>query len=159
MSLLRRLPSIVSSTSRCLRYPVVTTGPRFLSTSIVLPPDIEFSELNKKIETDEITLIDVRSPQELTDDGMIPTSKHIELRYLGPDILISEDEFVEKYGFKKPPLEEPLIITCLLGLRARTAQLAMMAVGYKDVRVYAGSFKDWLKQGGRVVYPEPETEA
>lgn len=56
------------------------------------------------------------------------------MTYLGPYFLLNDEEFAAQLGFEKPALEDPIVITCKLGIRARTAQLAMMAVGYTNVR-------------------------
>lgn len=156
MSLLRRLPSIVSSTRCYLRSPVLTGVPRYLST-IVLPPDIDFDELNKKLDSNEVKLFDVRLPKERVE-GMIPRSQNFKLQSIGPNILLTEEEFAEKCGFSKPPLNEPMVLSCNSGVRARTAQLAMLAVGYKNVRVYVGSYEEWVEKGAPIDYAEPEPE-
>ncbi|XP_066954435.1 rhodanese domain-containing protein CG4456-like isoform X2 [Macrobrachium rosenbergii] len=114
--------------------------------------DIEFEELKQRVERNDITVIDVRTPKELTQIGMIPNSKNIKVQSFGPDILLPDDKFAEKFGFKKPALDEPIAVICLAGIRARTAQLAMMAVGYSNVRVYVGSMEDWLEKKGPVVF-------
>ncbi|KAK3879961.1 hypothetical protein Pcinc_015523 [Petrolisthes cinctipes] len=123
------------------------TSPSFL-------PDVDFKELTEMLETKSITLLDVRLPLELKEMGMIPQSKNLILQPLGPYILLSDEKFLERTGFEKPRKDDPIVVTCLAGVRARTAQMALMAAGYTDVRRYKGSFEDWLEKGGPVVYPE-----
>ncbi|XP_068228701.1 rhodanese domain-containing protein CG4456-like [Palaemon carinicauda] len=130
-------------------------APKCFSTSFTLLPDIEFEELKQRVENDDITVIDVRTPKELAQIGMIPNSKNIKVQSFGPDILLPDNEFAEKFGFKKPALDEPIAVICLAGIRARTAQFAMMAVGYSNVRVYVGSMEDWLEKEGPVVFSQP----
>lgn len=125
-------------------------------SAISLPPDICFDELKDKVAAKEVTVIDVRMPKELREDGMIPDSKNLALPWLGPAILQPETDFASQLGFNKPALDEPIVVTCLAGVRARTAQLALMAVGYSNVRVYVGSFEDWLEQGGKVDFLPPK---
>lgn len=127
-------------------------------STISLPPDICFDELKDKVATKEVTVIDVRMPKELREDGMIPDSKNLALPWLGPAILQPETDFASQLGFNKPALNEPIVVTCLAGVRARTAQLALMAAGYSNVRVYVGSFEDWLEQGGKVDFLPPKEE-
>ncbi|XP_068228698.1 rhodanese domain-containing protein CG4456-like [Palaemon carinicauda] len=151
--LLRIFPRL-SCNSRYVVPSLSSQFPRCSSTDISLPPDIDFFELQKKLEADEITLIDVRLPKERLEEGMIPKSKNIVLEALGPIIMFPEEKFARRFGFKKPALDDPLVVSCLGGVRGRTAQLAMMGVGYKNVRLYVGSFEDWVEKGGPVVYPE-----
>lgn len=53
---------------------------------------------------------------------------------LGLAILQPDEDFVEVRGFNKPALDDPLVVTCMAGVRARTAQLALLGAGYTDVR-------------------------
>ncbi|KAK7084829.1 Thiosulfate sulfurtransferase/rhodanese-like domain-containing protein 3 [Halocaridina rubra] len=155
MSLLSRLPVIGSKFDKS-HSGSKTAG--YSTSSFSLPQDIGFEELKKKLDGNEITLIDVRAPSEHSKIGKIPNSKNIILEQVGTRILMPDDEFAEKCGFKKPHFDDPLAVNCFTGVRARTAQLAIMAVGYKNVRLYKGSFKDWKEQGGPVEYPpEPES--
>ena len=39
--------------------------------------DICFDELKDKVATKEVTVLDVRMPKELREDGMIPESKNL----------------------------------------------------------------------------------
>lgn len=57
------------------------------------------------------------------------------MQALGPQILLPDEEFAVQLGFEKPSLDEPIVVSCLAGIRARTAQLALMAVGYNNVRL------------------------
>ncbi|XP_063878671.1 rhodanese domain-containing protein CG4456-like [Scylla paramamosain] len=125
-------------------------------STISLPPDISFDELKDKMANKEVTVIDVRMPKELREDGMIPESKNLALPWLGPAILQPETDFASQLGFNKPGLDEPIVVSCLAGVRARTAQLALMAAGYANVRVYVGSFEDWIQQGGKVDFLPPK---
>lgn len=58
----------------------------------------------------------------------------LSVQPLGPYILLSDEEFLEKTGFEKPKKDDPIVVTCLAGIRARTAQMALMAAGYTNVR-------------------------
>ncbi|XP_064114674.1 rhodanese domain-containing protein CG4456-like [Macrobrachium nipponense] len=156
MIIRKTFPRLVFN-SRCLMLPLTSQFPQGFSTNISLPPDIDYSELQRKLDSDEITLIDVRLPKERSEEGMIPKSKNIVLEALGPIILFPDEKFAKRFGFKKPALDDPIVVSCLGGVRARTAQLALMGVGYNNVRVYVGSFEDWITKGGPVVYPEPDS--
>ncbi|XP_027212896.2 rhodanese domain-containing protein CG4456 isoform X1 [Penaeus vannamei] len=153
MNRLARIPLMIHGQVRCMNKISLQSSYRFSSLP-PLPKDINFAELKKELDNDGVTLIDVRLPKELYESGMIPKSKNILLQTLGVSILLPEEDFTDKFGFEKPDIDEPIVVMCLGGIRARTAQLAMIGAGYKDVRVYVGSYEDWLENGGPVVYPE-----
>ncbi|XP_071526698.1 rhodanese domain-containing protein CG4456-like [Panulirus ornatus] len=156
MNWLPQLPRVALRPGHRLCAPFLTSASRYSTVSVTLPPDIDFEELKQKLEDNKVTLIDVRVPRELHKVGRIPKSKNIILQTLGPQILLPDEEFAVQLGFEKPSLDEPIVVSCLAGIRARTAQLAMMAYGYNNVRVYAGSFEDWVQKGGPVEHPEAE---
>nr|XP_045595476.1 rhodanese domain-containing protein CG4456-like [Procambarus clarkii] len=158
MNWLAKIPHALLRSGCRFSIPAHCQTSRYLTSTVTLPPDIEFQELKNKLEEDRVTLIDVRTPSELVTDGKIPKSKNLVLQMLGVKILIPEEDFAKQLGFSKPKLDEPVVVSCLGGIRARTAQLAMMGVGYTNVRVYVGSYEDWIEKGGPVEYPEPETQ-
>ncbi|XP_042864793.1 rhodanese domain-containing protein CG4456-like [Penaeus japonicus] len=153
MNRLARIPLLIQSQVKCMNKISLQSAYRFSSLP-PLPKDIDFTELKEELDKDAVKLIDVRLPKELREAGMIPKSKNIILQMLGVSILLPDEVFADKYGFEKPNVDEPIVVMCLAGIRARTAQLAMMGAGYKNVRVYVGSYEDWLENGGPVVYPE-----
>lgn len=57
------------------------------------------------------------------------------MQQLGQAILKPDKDFVEERGFSKPFPDEPLVVSCLAGVRARTAQLALIGAGYSNVRL------------------------
>ena len=116
--------------------------------------NIDYDELDKKLNANEITLIDVRQPQELITSGRIPNAKNIGLINLGGTMLLPPEEFEDQLGFKKPDLDAPIAVMCVAGVRSLTAQCALKGIGYTNVRNYQGSFEDWLQQGGDVEYTE-----
>lgn len=58
----------------------------------------------------------------------------LPVKGFGLAILEPDEDFAAKQGFSKPPLDEPVVVSCLLGIRARTAQLALIGAGYTNVR-------------------------
>ncbi|CAL4183872.1 unnamed protein product, partial [Meganyctiphanes norvegica] len=114
--------------------------------------DIEYAELQKKLDAGEITLIDVRNPGELIRDGRIPYAKNVVLMSLGGTMMLSPEEYEARLGFKKPELDSPIAVMCLAGIRSLTAQCALKGIGYTNIRKYKGSFEDWVNQGGLVEY-------
>lgn len=137
-----------------------TTSTRFLCTSLQPPPlitvkpDIHFEELQKRCETKELFIFDVRSPQEIEECGKIPNSLHIDIFVLGHALMLSNEDFLAKFGVAKPAADAEVVTLCKKGLRARTAQFALTGAGYTNVRVYPGSYLDWIDNGGRLVDEE-----
>jgi len=119
-------------------------------------PDIEFEELNDKLSKGEVTLIDVRAPNELQTTGKIPNSRNVILQLIGTTFMLPPGDFEEKTGFIKPEKDSPLVTMCFVGIRSETAQLALMGAGYTNVRNYLGSFRDWHAQGGEVEMVDKE---
>lgn len=71
-------------------------------------------------------------------------------------LAMTEEEFLTLYGFEKPKMEYPdnrlNVIYCQSGVRARKAVEIFEKFGYQNLRLYAGSFLDWLANGGEVVF-------
>ncbi|XP_018026285.1 rhodanese domain-containing protein CG4456-like [Hyalella azteca] len=119
-----------------------------------LLPDIDFTELRDRLEKEDVILIDVRAPSELEKLGAVPDAINLPLRTLGQTILLPKEDFEVRMGIKKPDSDAPIATMCMAGVRARTAQLALIGAGYTNVRRYRGSFEDWLEKGGAVIKPD-----
>jgi len=113
--------------------------------------DISFSALELLLEQKRITLIDVRNTTELETDGEIPGSMHVPLHEIPEAFQLSPDQFLEKYKFALPQLTaKNIVLTCRSGRRVLIAQERMKLLGYNHLRLYRGSFNDWVKKGGQV---------
>ncbi|CAL1299809.1 unnamed protein product [Larinioides sclopetarius] len=112
---------------------------------------IEFENLKDKLLKRNITLIDVREPKELKEDGKIPNSVNIPLGQIVDAFKMSEADFQAKYGVQKPDTNSnPFVLSCRSGKRATDAYQKLSALGYDNISVYSGSFLDWVKNGGPV---------
>jgi len=113
--------------------------------------EVNYSTLKGLLDKDIVTLIDVRNPDELKEDGKIPKSKNVPLPQLPDDFSkLTDKEFHAKYGFDKPLHSAMLVTACRAGRRAATAADALMKMGYSNVSVYNGSFNDWKEKGGPI---------
>ncbi|XP_035227670.1 rhodanese domain-containing protein CG4456-like [Stegodyphus dumicola] len=113
--------------------------------------DIKFENLKGKLLNGDITLVDVREPAELKDDGRIPKSLNIPLGQVEEAFKLPPSEFLSKYGVSKPnPESSDLVVSCRSGKRATSAFEKLKLLGYKNALVYTGSFQDWVKNGGPV---------
>ncbi|KAJ5374039.1 hypothetical protein N7517_006045 [Penicillium concentricum] len=105
-----------------------------------------------------IILIDVREPAELQGTGIIPSAVSIPLASQPDALYLTPDEFETRFGFAKPdPTEsegEPaqMVFYCKAGVRAKTAAQMAVQAGYDpaNIGVYAGSWLDWERNGGKV---------
>ncbi|GFU38219.1 hypothetical protein NPIL_423401 [Nephila pilipes] len=112
---------------------------------------IEYENLKDKVLDGEITLIDVREPAELKDEGKIPKSINIPLGQIVDAFKMAESDFSYKYGVPKPDAEfDTFVLSCRSGKRATDAFQKLSSLGYSNMSVYSGSFQDWVKQGGPV---------
>jgi len=117
------------------------------------PDSIAFEELKELVEDESVVLIDVRPRDYLEKYGKIPTSHNIPLKEVEEAFSgagLSEEEFETKYGFVRPLPWEPFVLYCQGGATARKAYQILQDIGYSSIRVYDGSFNDWLKKGGDV---------
>lgn len=109
-------------------------------------PDIriEAEELQKKLES--AIIIDARSPQEFMA-GRIPNAILIPFTDgIGEKgSLFKEKEDLEKiFSEQNIPKETEVVCYCALGHRAANVFTQLKIVGYKNVRLYDGSFVDWV---------------
>lgn len=109
---------------------------------------VTFDDLKAKLADKSITLIDVREPHELTDDGKIPGSVNIPLGSIEEAFKLPPDMFKERYGVKLPDRSDSMVFSCKAGRRAASAAEKVAPLGYPNAKVYSGSFKDWVERGG-----------
>ena len=132
------LPTVSEST---IYKPSNLTTP--LNPSII----IGFEELNENIG--KVKIIDARSPEEFDGTtpraargGHIPTAKNIDwnenLDESGK--LKSDDELQSLYQMDK---DVPLVTYCQGAYRAANSYLSLKKIGFKNVKVYLGSWGEW----------------
>ena len=91
------------------------------------------------------TLIDVREPAELLEDGGIPTSHHIPLGQLPAALRLAPHVFEQEYGFQLPVHDdEALIFYCRSGVRSQQAAEFAVSEGFHNVGNYRGSALEWF---------------
>ena len=121
--------------------------PSNLSTPIDPSIIIGFEELNEKLGN--VTIIDARSPDEFNGTipraargGHIPTAKNIDwnnnLDNSGK--LKSDEELESLYSLDK---KSPIVTYCQGAYRAANSYLALKKLGFKNVKVYLGSWGEW----------------
>ena len=131
--------------------PTVTESTIYKPSNLTTPLDpsiiIGFEELNANIG--KVTIIDARSPDEFNGvtpraarGGHIPTAKNIDwnnnLDESGK--LKSDDELQSLYQMDK---DVPLVTYCQGAYRAANSYLSLKKIGFKNVKVYLGSWGEW----------------
>jgi rhodanese-related sulfurtransferase len=89
-------------------------------------------------------LLDVRSVEEVTEQGHIEGATHIPLNELAQrlDLL--------------PSFDTPIVTYCGSGWRATIAMTALYGMGWTNVRALKVTFADWVAAGNPVVAGLPE---
>jgi rhodanese-related sulfurtransferase len=94
--------------------------------------DLEPEEVERKLESGEIQLVDVREPYEW-EAGRIAGALHIELEHLA-----ARSGEIDK--------ERPVVFQCRVGRRSAMATAAFGASGY-DAYNLAGGIEAWVDSG------------
>lgn len=95
-------------------------------------------------------LIDVREPQELADQGYIPSAFNIPFKSTPGALNLPADEFEDAFKFPKPSTDKELVFYCQAGVRSTAAEELASTFGYVKRGNYPGSFNDWVAHGGKV---------
>lgn len=108
-------------------------------------------DVRKSIASGNSTLLDSREymrflgEQEPLDRiaGRVPTAIHsLWLDVFESGFYKSKEELVKH--FDDIPLERPVVVYCGSGVTAAANVVALYHAGYKHVRLYSGSFSDWI---------------
>ncbi|XP_014239272.1 putative thiosulfate sulfurtransferase, mitochondrial isoform X1 [Cimex lectularius] len=86
-------------------------------------------------------IIDVREPNEISETGIIPGGVNIPLGTVKAAMELPPDEFLSKYGKKKPDLDTKIIVSCRSGKRSTDAYQCLEKLGYTNLLNYDGG---WL---------------
>ncbi|XP_065575399.1 rhodanese domain-containing protein CG4456-like isoform X2 [Artemia franciscana] len=120
---------------------------------------VTFDDVKAGIENKNVTVIDVRNPEELTNTGKIPGAINVPLPSIKSAFELSDSEFKERFGINKPTTEDnsvivhcdnSVIVHCLTGKRAASAIEILKGLGYLNLKLYSGSFSDWQKNNGPI---------
>jgi rhodanese-related sulfurtransferase len=89
----------------------------------------------------------VREPAEFAANS-IPTALNIPVASQPDALLLPPDEFEDRFGFQKPPLDKEVVFYCKAGVRSSAAAQIAKQGGYLLVGEYRGSWLDWERRGG-----------
>jgi rhodanese-related sulfurtransferase len=87
--------------------------------------------------------------------GQIPGSVCLPLHEVEAAFQLSSMDFLQRYRFLKPDRKSRnIVLTCRSGRRVLVADSIMQESGYQFLRIYSGSFKDWVRHNGNVIKGE-----
>jgi len=121
---------------------LTSVNTRNLSSPARLPQTSEYEDVVKFLEIGGV-VIDVREPKELINDGVIPNAVNIPLRQVKEAFQQNPDAFEKKYQVKMPAEEDPIIFSCLAGIRSAKAEVIVNSIGFTNTSNYQGGFADW----------------
>lgn len=101
--------------------------------------EVSINDLEKLLkERKDIAVLDVRSVEEVNEEGHLPGAKHV-------------DQFRADFEKVLPTLgmdmTKPCVVYCEFGGRARRAAERMAKLGFKEILLPAGGFNAWKKAG------------
>ncbi|KAH7084189.1 Rhodanese-like domain-containing protein [Paraphoma chrysanthemicola] len=100
-----------------------------------------------KTPTSSPLLIDVREPHEYAANT-IPTAINIPVSSQPDALMLSEEDFEDRFGMPKPELDKEVVFFCKAGVRSRAMAGLARQAGYTNVGEYPGSWLDWERRGG-----------
>ncbi|EDV23410.1 uncharacterized protein TRIADDRAFT_58010 [Trichoplax adhaerens] len=109
--------------------------------------EISYEDLVSLIETKNIQLFDVRTPEEIAKYGKIAHSVNVPVHEIRDALQMSAEAFQDKYSVAKPTMDsQHLIFHCQSGKRSRMALDAALQLGYSNARHYRQGFLGWLQR-------------
>ena len=139
-------------------FPIETESTIYKPSKLSTPTEpsiiIGFEELEESIG--KVTIIDARSPDEFDGTipraargGHIPTAINIDWNNNLDDSgkLKSDDDLSSLYKMDK---ESPIVTYCQGAYRAANSFLSLKKLGFKNVKVYLGSWGEW---GNKIELP------
>jgi rhodanese-related sulfurtransferase len=114
-------------------------------------PILGFNEANDWLNGGHAFLIDVREAIQVLNHGKIKTSTRISAYDIMASFTLDEKDFYWKHCVPKPLFHHPILIYCQSGMKAPSVAQKLRKLGYFQVGIMAGGFKQWVANGGDVV--------
>ena len=85
--------------------------------------------------------------------GQILGSVCLPLHQINLGFDLNNENFASRYGFLKPDStkSQNIVLTCRSGRRVLIADKILKDKGYLNLRIYSGSFRDWVKNNGPII--------
>lgn len=114
--------------------------------------DIDTKELQTMISSGNIVVIDVRTPKEWQQTGIVEGS--IPIMFFDEKRKAHAQKWIHQASAHIAP-ENEVILICRSGNRSKTiANYLSQQHGYKRVYNAKGGIKQWLRHGNKTVAPE-----
>ena len=111
---------------------------------------IDVSQLKTMQEQLQPLVIDIRSAEEVAEQGIIPGSKAIE--FFDADGNYDAKAWLDELDQQKQKPEQAVILVCLGGVRSKqVGNFLANKLGMKDVYHLEGGLYSWKKQGHETV--------
>lgn len=110
-------------------------------------PTISPEELKSILGQDTVIVVDVRDAPELTETGWVKSAINVSRGML--EFRADDATPMHNKAFRK---DKTIVLYCATGGRAVLAGMALINLGYEDVRCL-GAFKEWVNFGGEVEGP------
>ncbi|XP_076807708.1 thiosulfate:glutathione sulfurtransferase-like [Clavelina lepadiformis] len=111
---------------------------------------IKPADLKKKIETDDILVIDVRNKSEVDASGTIETKRNLNIPFpeLESALNLANSDFKSQYGLDKPSGDgSDVVFHCMHGGRGSRAVVIADKLGLKKAKNLEGGYSDYSKSG------------
>ncbi|CAH8451006.1 unnamed protein product [Schistosoma intercalatum] len=105
---------------------------------------VTYDELSSQLSKGTVQLFDVRSGDDVESTGRIPGSVNIPLTDLKKALILSDSEFLQKYGVSKPKTSDNNIIFYgLSDVSSASACEIAHSMGYKRAKYYLNGWTEW----------------
>jgi len=102
--------------------------------------------MKRIVDVKQVIILDVRKPNELIEEGAIPTAFNLPVDDIEAALKLDSQAFTEKYGFTKPVPSDKIIVFCRSGKRANRAGNILNRHDYLNVLNYRGSWNEWKER-------------
>lgn len=141
-------------------YPIETKTNPFVHSQFAGKPNREilatFDKVKQSLRKKDSTIIDARTQEEFAGlhiraarAGHIPTAINVDWQKNIENGSFKSREKLSKL-YSKVPQNSTVITYCQGGYRAANTFLALKHLGYKDVKMYLGSWGEW---GNKIKFP------
>uniref|UniRef100_A0A5S6PYZ6 Rhodanese domain-containing protein n=1 Tax=Trichuris muris TaxID=70415 RepID=A0A5S6PYZ6_TRIMR len=118
-----------------------------LSTSAQYENAVSYEELKALIEAHDVLLIDVRDPEEITNQGRIIDAVNIPLGQLPEAFEMDDESFFKKYKFEKPhKFDANVVFHGLSHIKSTAAVEIAHRHGFTKTRHFPGGWEEWIRQ-------------